>query len=96
MDLLDWAFSEETGLDTTRRCQDIQSINVVGLGNQTESGVGSGPSISCIIPSAGKFSPTVIDKSQPIESMGSRLRDEKYEVIEGVDFPIQLLYTLNL
>ena len=27
------------------------------------------------IPSAGRFSPMVIDKSQPIESMGSRLRD---------------------
>ena len=27
------------------------------------------------IPSAGRFSPTVIDKSQPIESIGSRLRD---------------------
>ena len=25
------------------------------------------------IPSAGRFSPTVIDKSQPIESIGSRL-----------------------
>ena len=39
------------------------------------------------IPSAGKCSPTVIDKSQPIESMRSRLRDGKYEVI-GVDFLI--------
>ena len=48
------------------------------------------------IPSAGKCSPTVIDKSQPIESMRSRLRDGKYEVIEGVDFLIQLLYTHNL
>ena len=27
------------------------------------------------IPSPGKMCPTVIDKSQPIESMGSRLRD---------------------
>lgn len=64
--------------------------------NQAESGVGSGPSISCIIPLAGKFSPTVIDKSQPMGSMGSRLHDEKYEVIVGVDFFMQLLYTLNL
>ena len=48
------------------------------------------------IPSAGKFSPTVIDKSQPIESIGSRLRDEKYEVVEPINFYTQLLYTLNL
>ena len=46
------------------------------------------------IPSAGKCSPTVIDKRQPIESMRSRLRVGKYEVIEGVDFLIQLLYII--
>jgi hypothetical protein len=28
-----------------------------------------------VIPSAGVFRPTVIDKSWPIESIGSRLRD---------------------
>ena len=38
------------------------------------------------IPSASKFSPTVIDKSQPIESTGSRLRDKKYKVVEACQF----------
>jgi hypothetical protein len=28
-----------------------------------------------VIPSAGVFRPTVVDKSWPIESIGSRLRD---------------------
>ena len=39
------------------------------------------------------------DKIQPIESIGSigsRLRDRIYAVVEAVDFNIQLLYTLNL
>jgi len=36
------------------------------------------------IPSAGRFSPTVIDKSQPIESMGSRLRDHTCIFNSGV------------
>ena len=49
-----------------------------------------------IIPSAGTFRPTVIDKSWPIESIGSRLRDEKYKAIESANFHIQLLYILNL
>ena len=48
------------------------------------------------IPSPGAFRPTVIDKSWPIESIGSRLRDENYEVVESADFHIELLYTLNL
>ena len=40
-----------------------------------------------------------VDKIQPIESIGSigsRLRDRIYVVVEAVDFNIQLLYTLNL
>jgi len=44
----------------------------------------------------GTFGPTVIDKSWLIESIGSRLRDEKYQVEEAVNFHVQLLYTLNL
>ena len=40
--------------------------------------------------------PTVIDKSRPIGSVISRLRDQIYEVVELVDFNIQLLYTFNL
>jgi len=31
--------------------------------------------VSFLIPSAGEIRPTVIDKIQPIESIGSRLRD---------------------
>ena len=36
------------------------------------------------IPSAGGFSPTVIDKSQPIESIGSRLQDHTRTFHSGV------------
>ena len=46
-----------------------------------------------LIPSVGVYRPTHIDKR---ESIGSRLRDKKYEVAESADFHIQLLYTLNL
>ena len=42
------------------------------------------------------FRPTVIDKNWPTEPIGSKLCDEKYEVVESADFHIQLLYTLNL
>ena len=37
-----------------------------------------------LIPSAGRFGPTVIDKSQPIESIGSRLRDHTRTFDSGV------------
>jgi hypothetical protein len=50
------------------------------------------------IPCTGEIRPTVIDKIQPIESIGSigsRLR-ENLRGVEAVDFNIQLLYTLNL
>jgi hypothetical protein len=50
----------------------------------------------CPIPCNGKMCPTVIDKSRPIGSVISRLRDQIYEVTELVDFNIQLLYTFNL
>ena len=50
----------------------------------------------CPIPCNGKMCPTVIDKSCPIGSVISRLRGQIYEVIELVDFNIQLLYTFNL
>ena len=36
------------------------------------------------IPSAGVFRPTVIDKSWPIESIGSRLRDHTRTFVCGV------------
>jgi len=39
----------------------------------------------------GIIRPTVIDKNWPIGLIGSRLRDEKYEVVESADFHIQLL-----
>jgi hypothetical protein len=48
------------------------------------------------IPSPGGMRPTDIDKSWPIGSIGSRLRDQICELVELVDFNIQLLYTLNL
>jgi len=51
------------------------------------------------IPCPGEIRPTVIDKIQPIESIGSigsRLRDRIYVVVEAVGFNIQLLYMLNL
>ena len=38
----------------------------------------------CDIPSAGRFGPTVIDKSQPIESIESRLRDHTRTFDSGV------------
>jgi hypothetical protein len=48
-------FPEETGLDTTRRCQDIRPVNVVGLCIRAESGTGIGwdgfidhPVIECL------------------------------------------------
>ena len=50
----------------------------------------------CPIPCNGKMCPTVIDKSRPIGSVISRLRDQIYEVVELVEFNIQLLYTFNL
>ena len=40
--------------------------------------------VAGIIPSPGKMCPTVIDKSQPIESMGSRLRDHTRIFDSGV------------
>ena len=48
------------------------------------------------IPCPGEIRPTVIDKIQPIELIGSKLRDRIYVVVEAVDFNLQLLYTLNL
>jgi hypothetical protein len=36
------------------------------------------------IPSLGRMGPTVIDKSQPIESIGSRLRDHTRTFDSGV------------
>ena len=41
----------------------------------------------CYYP-AGAFRPTVIDKNWPIELIGSKLCDEKYEVVESADFHI--------
>jgi len=41
-----------------------------------------------IIPSASVFRPTIINKSWPIELIGLRLRDKKYEVVESADFYI--------
>ena len=47
-----------------------------------------------IIPSAGKMGPTVIDKSQPIESIGSRLYDHARTFHSGVCARFQLSRTL--
>ena len=41
---------------------------------------------SSSIPSPGKMCPTVIDKSRPIGSVVSRLRDQIYEVAEVVNY----------
>ena len=55
-----------------------------------------GKLIQLLIPCNRVIRPTVVDKNWPIESIGLGLRDEKYKVVELVDFNIQLLYTLNL
>jgi hypothetical protein len=44
----------------------------------------------------GKICPTVIDKSRLIGSIELRLCNQINEVIELVDFNIQLLYIFNL
>ena len=42
--------------------------------------------VSLIIPSAGEIRPTVLDKIQPIESIGSRLRDSNLRGCRGCRF----------
>ena len=49
-----------------------------------------------VIPSNGTIRPTVIDKDLANRINRIRLRDQDYNIIEAVDFFIQLLYTLNL
>jgi len=50
MDSLDRAFSEETGLDTTRQCQDIQSINAVGYAIRLRAGSVAGHPFHALSP----------------------------------------------
>jgi len=97
-------FIEETLLQELSPCitflEWTKAIEAVICSTQ-RSRCGSGTGLSCLakyclIPSPGRMGPTVIDKNQPIESIRLRLRDEKCEVVEAVNFDIQLLYTLNL
>ena len=51
--------------------------------------------VRATIPSNGTIRPTVIDKDLANRINRIRLRDQDYNIIEAVDFLIQLLYTLN-
>ena len=66
--------------------------DTISLGRDHESSIWIR---SVSTPCPGEIRPTVIDEIQPIESIGSRLRNRIYVVVEAVDFNIQLLYTLN-
>jgi hypothetical protein len=75
-----WVCTEQLSVPRPRRAQETARLHYVSL----------------LIPSAGEIRPTVIDKIQLVESIGSGLRDSNLRVVEAVDFNIQLLYTLNL